>query len=284
MAASRRAAVGGPTRGTTLWTPSVSTQSSSMPGAVRTMGISGCVSRSASMRVRPLPDLHGRPDVIHQHVGVVDVGALLAAKDRAGMRGRSGALDGLVAEPPERIDLLVRQVDVVMDDEHAGHRSPSVGRPKGWVDAGSMRSPCAYRPCRWSSLTVPKGQSAVPRPPTSGVAYFAHMFYHRVIDIRYIGVTRRWRNGRRDGLKLHCPKGRVGSNPTRRTNPSILRPECRALPPDPIACVDDRGLGPAYVYLLGLYLGDGVISRIPARRMEPTDHPGQPLPAAYRGL
>jgi hypothetical protein len=27
--------------------------------------------------------------------------------------------------------------------------------------------------------------------------------------------------------------------------------------------VDDRGLGPAYVYLLGLYLGDGVISRFP---------------------
>jgi hypothetical protein len=28
--------------------------------------------------------------------------------------------------------------------------------------------------------------------------------------------TRRWRNGRLDGLKIHCPKGRVGSNPTRR--------------------------------------------------------------------
>jgi hypothetical protein len=27
--------------------------------------------------------------------------------------------------------------------------------------------------------------------------------------------------------------------------------------------VDDRGLGPAYVYLLGLYLGDGVVSRHP---------------------
>ncbi len=40
-------------------------------------------------------------------------------------------------------------------------------------------------------------------------------------------------------------------------------PECRALPPDPIACVDERGLGPAYVYLLGIYLGDGCISRHP---------------------
>jgi hypothetical protein len=27
-----------------------------------------------------------------------------------------------------------------------------------------------------------------------------------------------WRNGRRDGLKSHCPKGRVGSNPTPGTN------------------------------------------------------------------
>lgn len=41
------------------------------------------------------------------------------------------------------------------------------------------------------------------------------------------------------------------------------RPVCRASPPDPIACVDHRGIGPAYVYLLGLYLGDGVVSRHP---------------------
>src|SRR5919198_437880 len=27
---------------------------------------------------------------------------------------------------------------------------------------------------------------------------------------------RRWRNGKRDGLKIHCPKGLVGSTPTRR--------------------------------------------------------------------
>jgi hypothetical protein len=39
------------------------------------------------------------------------------------------------------------------------------------------------------------------------------------------------------------------------------RPECRAQPSDPAACVDERGLGPGYVYLLGIYLGDGCISR-----------------------
>jgi hypothetical protein len=43
----------------------------------------------------------------------------------------------------------------------------------------------------------------------------------------------------------------------------LPRPECRALPPDPVACVDERGLGPHYVYLLGIYLGDGCISRHP---------------------
>ena len=42
--------------------------------------------------------------------------------------------------------------------------------------------------------------------------------------------------------------------------PFTDRPECIALPPDPWACVDDRGLGQAYVYLLGLYLGDGALT------------------------
>ena len=43
----------------------------------------------------------------------------------------------------------------------------------------------------------------------------------------------------------------------------LPRPICRVRPPDPISCVDDRGLGAAYVYLLGLYLGDGLVSRSP---------------------
>jgi hypothetical protein len=34
--------------------------------------------------------------------------------------------------------------------------------------------------------------------------------------------------GRRDGLKSHCPSGRVGSSPTRRIKPSIT-----AAPPQP---------------------------------------------------
>jgi hypothetical protein len=43
----------------------------------------------------------------------------------------------------------------------------------------------------------------------------------------------------------------------------LLGPTCRATPPDRVACIDERGLGAAYVYLLGLYLGDGVVSRHP---------------------
>ena len=39
-------------------------------------------------------------------------------------------------------------------------------------------------------------------------------------------------------------------------NPEV---ECLASPPDPGACIDDRGLGRYYVYLLGLYLGDGTL-------------------------
>ena len=36
----------------------------------------------------------------------------------------------------------------------------------------------------------------------------------------YIGALLRvWRNGSRSGLKIHCLKGRVGSNPTTRTPP-----------------------------------------------------------------
>lgn len=39
--------------------------------------------------------------------------------------------------------------------------------------------------------------------------------------------------------------------------------ECRATPPDASACADVRELGAAYTYLLGLYLGDGCVSRMP---------------------
>ena len=37
-------------------------------------------------------------------------------------------------------------------------------------------------------------------------------------------------------------------------------PRCRATPPYPLECVDEIGLGASYVYLLGLYLGDGMLS------------------------
>ena len=49
--------------------------------------------------------------------------------------------------------------------------------------------------------------------------------------------------------------------PAAPSDPSELRPPCRAVPPDRISCIDERGLGAQSVYLLGLYLGDGVISR-----------------------
>lgn len=119
-------------------------------------------------------------------------------------------------------------------------------------------------------------------------------------------ASRRWCKGSHGGLKRLCPKGRVGSNPTRRTSlwssvthPTAVQDLVRVLhgqglnaseiarqtgvprstlrhwiggtkrPPTPrwTSCprcnfeaeLDDA----AYVYLLGLYLGDGCISRQP---------------------
>ncbi len=43
--------------------------------------------------------------------------------------------------------------------------------------------------------------------------------------------------------------------------------ECRARPPDVIQCADPRWLGERYVYLLGVYLGDGTISSMPRNVM-----------------
>ena len=114
---------------------------------------------------------------------------------------------------------------------------------------------------------------------------------------------RRWRNGRLDGLKSHCPKGRVGSNPTRRMpvrdvedvaaaldlierglndsevsrRLSIPRTTVRGWRLDgiPTRCRgetcrsceqpahDFAALPGAYGYLLGLYLGDGYIASYP---------------------
>lgn len=66
---------------------------------------------------------------------------------------------------------------------------------------------------------------------------------------------------------------RAGSNPAVRKGMWVRIPpaapdpfegfECRATPPDVTACADIRALGETYVYLLGLYLGDGCISRAP---------------------
>jgi hypothetical protein len=47
--------------------------------------------------------------------------------------------------------------------------------------------------------------------------------------------------------------------------PDILDIECRASPPDVSLCMDPRDVGGAYAYLLGMYLGDGMLSAAPRR-------------------
>ncbi len=43
--------------------------------------------------------------------------------------------------------------------------------------------------------------------------------------------------------------------------PDVLDIECIASPPDVTLCADRRALGDAYVYLLGMYLGDGCLTQ-----------------------
>ena len=62
-------------------------------------------------------------------------------------------------------------------------------------------------------------------------------------------------------------------------DPGDLGIDCRASPPDPVLCVDDQGLGRAYPYLFGLYLGDGMLTRAPRDVWRPritldTKYPG----------
>lgn len=48
--------------------------------------------------------------------------------------------------------------------------------------------------------------------------------------------------------------------------PGLLDIECRASPPEVTLCLDHRDIDPgAYAYLLGLYLGDGMLSLAPKR-------------------
>lgn len=44
-----------------------------------------------------------------------------------------------------------------------------------------------------------------------------------------------------------------------------MLPECRAEPPRPFKCVDPRVLDDSYVYLLGIYLGDGMLTRLASK-------------------
>ncbi len=143
--------------------------------------------------------------------------------------------------------------------------------------------------------------------------------------------ARRWRNGRLDALKTHCPKGRVGSNPTRRTCYAVA---CRVqasieligrgfndcevaaalgIPRTTVrdwrhGCTAERRLmiregcaacgqaahdfaslpGPGYAYVLGMYLGDGDISRLPrtwpAARPRPQASPSDRAVGMANGL
>ena len=53
----------------------------------------------------------------------------------------------------------------------------------------------------------------------------------------------------------------MGSTPTRRTINSVIRPLCHIAPAYPLECADERAFDASYVYLLGVYLGDGMLSR-----------------------
>jgi hypothetical protein len=47
--------------------------------------------------------------------------------------------------------------------------------------------------------------------------------------------------------------------------PDILDVDCQAAPVDVALCLDPQSLGAAYAYLLGLYLGDGMLTLAPRR-------------------
>ena len=47
--------------------------------------------------------------------------------------------------------------------------------------------------------------------------------------------------------------------------PPILDIDCRAAPPDMTLCLDRQDVGAPYAYLLGLYLGDGMLTLAPRR-------------------
>jgi hypothetical protein len=77
----------------------------------------------------------GDPGVVHKQVGPFDLPTRLTTKNRASTSSdRSGALLDFVTCASQLLDLDVRLVWIVMDDQHAGHdkRSfpPPVGLPK----------------------------------------------------------------------------------------------------------------------------------------------------------
>ncbi len=65
---------------------------------------------------------------------------------------------------------------------------------------------------------------------------------------------------------------RIGSKPIVRKDlwvrvpPAVpLLPTCCAVPQRPLKCADPRSLEGGYAYLLGTYLGDGMLSRLPGK-------------------
>jgi hypothetical protein len=47
--------------------------------------------------------------------------------------------------------------------------------------------------------------------------------------------------------------------------PELLEFDCRAMPPELDLCADRQGMREAYAYLLGMYLGDGMLTLAPRR-------------------
>ena len=127
--------------------------------------------------------------------------------------------------------------------ERAGRPCRSLGRSRSSVSpgcrrrgGGAPRTPCrrtrapaCVRP-RWRRWPV----RSAPASATSGIRRrfrSRSRWCRRVMGPRYrdgarVSVRPGWRNGRRGGLKIRCPKGRVGSSPTPGTSgvPQAHRP------------------------------------------------------------
>ena len=140
MASWRRAPVGCPSSATTPWVGS-SSKSRQADAGEREHDRHGRVD-PAQVRdeLRGTVGVAAGPGVVHHDVRARRHLAGSPVEDRAGVRRGTAALLHDVAEPPERLDLLVGQVDVVVHDEHFGHGAPpgATGTSDGWKPTPSI--------------------------------------------------------------------------------------------------------------------------------------------------